>query len=415
VNGKVLRVLNVFLRGMTLVSKFSLIFVLAKYLDAAELGLYGLVVATVTYSLYLVGLDFYSYSNREIIKSSASDWGWMVKSHTVLVFMLYAFCFPVLTMLFFYGYLPWFVAVWFFVLIVTEHLSQEMTRLLVALGRPISASVVLFLRSGLWAIILSGVLVLVPDSRELINVFVVWSIGGASAVVFGAIFLLQVHGFSFRGNVDLKWVFKGVKVAGLLLVATLSVRGIYTLDRYLVESFVGLEALGAYVLFIGICNALMSFLDAAVFSFSYPKLVADWSLGEIERFYTGVVRLAKQTLLVSVGFMVFSYLSIDAVLQFLAEDLFWEYKESFYWLVLSSVFYGLSMVPHYALYAQGHDRLILISHVLGFSVFVLSAWWFSGFYREMAVPFSLVLAFLSIFLMKSVAFVLRRISYSIDS
>ena len=73
------------------------------------------------------------------------------------------------------------------------------------------------------------------------------------------------------------------------------------------------------------------------------------------------------------------------------------------------------MVPHYALYAQGHDRLILISHVLGFSVFVLSAWWFSGFYREMAVPFSLVLAFLSIFLMKSVAFVLRRISYSIDS
>ena len=77
-NGKVLRVLNVFLRGMTLVSKFSLIFVLAKYLDAAELGLYGLVVATVTYSLYLVGLDFYSYSNREIIKSSASDWGWMV-------------------------------------------------------------------------------------------------------------------------------------------------------------------------------------------------------------------------------------------------------------------------------------------------------------------------------------------------
>ena len=52
------RLFNMALRGLTLASKFLLIFFLARFLEPAELGLYGLVVATIGYALYLLGLDF---------------------------------------------------------------------------------------------------------------------------------------------------------------------------------------------------------------------------------------------------------------------------------------------------------------------------------------------------------------------
>ena len=51
------RMTNIGLRFSTLGVRFLLIFFLAKYLDAASVGYYGLFAATVSYALYFVGLD----------------------------------------------------------------------------------------------------------------------------------------------------------------------------------------------------------------------------------------------------------------------------------------------------------------------------------------------------------------------
>jgi hypothetical protein len=53
-----IRLINISLRGMTLVSKFLLIFFLAGFLEPKELGLYGLLAATIGYSMYLLGFEF---------------------------------------------------------------------------------------------------------------------------------------------------------------------------------------------------------------------------------------------------------------------------------------------------------------------------------------------------------------------
>lgn len=74
------RLINIALRGMTLGSKFLLIFFLARFLEPAELGLYGLLVATIGYALYLLGLDFYTYSTREILKRERNEWGGLLKN-----------------------------------------------------------------------------------------------------------------------------------------------------------------------------------------------------------------------------------------------------------------------------------------------------------------------------------------------
>ena len=70
----ILRASNLGLRGATLLSRFLLIFVLAKFLEPAEVGLYGLFVGTVTYFVMAVGFDFYTHASRDLIMSDQSQW-----------------------------------------------------------------------------------------------------------------------------------------------------------------------------------------------------------------------------------------------------------------------------------------------------------------------------------------------------
>ena len=74
------RVLNIGLRIATLASRFLFIFFLAKYLDSASFGYYGLFAAAVSYCLYFVGMDFYTYVTREILKTPNDQRGRLLKA-----------------------------------------------------------------------------------------------------------------------------------------------------------------------------------------------------------------------------------------------------------------------------------------------------------------------------------------------
>ena len=71
------RAFNMGLRGLALVAKFALLFVLARFLTPAEVGLYGLLAATgaglptvITTSTYTVDEDF---SEAEIVVPELGD------------------------------------------------------------------------------------------------------------------------------------------------------------------------------------------------------------------------------------------------------------------------------------------------------------------------------------------------------
>lgn len=144
----VIRLTNLGLRGTTLVSKFLLIFMLARFLEPAELGLYGLLTVTISYALYFLGFDFYIFTTREILKAEPENRGQLLKSQIALSLILYAVFLPLSVGLFVVGLLPWWLLPWFLALLVLEHITQELNRLLVALQRQLVASWVLFSEQG---------------------------------------------------------------------------------------------------------------------------------------------------------------------------------------------------------------------------------------------------------------------------
>ncbi len=395
------RLLNVALRGITLASKFLLIFFLARFLEPAELGLYGLITATISYALYLLGLDFYAFTTRELIRVERSQWGRVLKGQGALTALLYCVLLPLVCLIFVRQLLPWSLAGWFFVLLIVEHVTQELSRMFIAISEQLIASLLLFLRSGVWAIAVAGLMLFEPNSRTLDFVMTAWTFGGFSALLLGVYKIIQLKMGGWHDSVDWKWIRQGLRIAIPLLIATLAIRGVFTLDRYWFEALAGLEILGAYVLFMGVSNALMSFLDAGVFAFSYPGLIAAHSKQDASAFRQGLRRLLGQTLLLTAAFAVIALLLIGPLLQWLDRPLYMAQENLFPWILLTTVLYAISMVPHYALYAQGHDRPIIQSHVASFLAFIPATWLFSFYSPLLAVPLGLSAAFTLVLLWKS--------------
>ncbi|MDR8236477.1 hypothetical protein FPK75_25045, partial [Acinetobacter baumannii] len=77
--------------------------------------------------------------------------------------------------------------------------------------------------------------------------------------------------FSKSQIIQIEWLKSGLKICIPLLISTLILRAITTVDRLWLEQLEGLKVIAAYSLFIGLTNAIISFLETEVFSFIYPK------------------------------------------------------------------------------------------------------------------------------------------------
>lgn len=398
------RFLNLTLRAATLVSKFALIFMLAKFLEPLEVGLYGLLSATVFYVLMALGFDFYTYATREMILTDRKHWAGMLRDQGVFYGITYTALLPPCLLLFWLGLLPWQLAVWFFPLLALEHLAQELNRLLVAISEPLWASIVLFVRSGAWALAAAAWMWLDPAQRSLEFVLAAWAMGVLAACLLGASRLRELDATSLRRAVDRKWIRQGIRIAFPFVLATLSLRALYTVDRYWLEALGGLEVLAAYVLFVGIANAIMSFLDAAVFTFAYPALIAAAGKSDQSDFDRKMRHLARQTLLVTVGLSIAALLCAGPVIDWLDRPSYAEHFSLLYWTVLSAALSCLSMVPHYGLYARRKDQPIIFSHLASLPIFVAATLASLPLLGMAAVPAAMAVAFLFLLLAKLAAF-----------
>lgn len=387
------RIFNVGLRGLTLLSKFVLVFFLAKFLEPGLLGLYGLLAAAIGYSLYVLGFDFYNFSTREIIASSSREWLRIVRDQSVFYLIMYFFFMPVVLVVFYMGLLPWNFFAWFLVLLFLEHFAQEMNRILVAMSEQLFASLVLFLRSGIWCLAVVLFMWLNEGLRQLEFILAGWAIGAFSACALSLLKLRSLDRSALCLPIDWRWMRRGVKIAAPLLVASLAVRGIFTFDRYWVESVTNLEVLGAYVLFISMAVAVLSFLDAGVVVFFYPKLVAAAKAKEFAVFRL-VMRSFSVNIIVVTAFLVICCWAIaNPLLAWVGNDIYIQYLYLLHWLLLAITFYSLSMIPHVALYAFDKDKTITYSQLAALIAFLIAAYFYSDAYGAQAIAWAICAAF----------------------
>jgi len=393
------------LRGVTLLSKFILMVFLAKLVPPEDVGLYGLFLVTVTFALDVVGLDFYTYAQREMLSRARAEWWGVVRNQLSFYGVTYVIVLPVVLLIFLGGLLPWSLVGWFYLLLTLEYLSQECFRLLVAVQKPVAANLALFLRSGAWVYVVVAALWYRPNLRELSSVWLGWSIGSGMSILLAIYFLREVFRQQWRttSQVDWPWIRRGLRVAVIFLSGTLIFRFMFSVDRYVLDFIAGREAVGVYTFFMSIANAMIAVVEAGVVLQYYPKMIQAFRRGDIET-YRGHYKMLLFGIVVSIT----AYLGgigivISPVLKFVGREEYISQIGVLWCLLAAMSIYALGLVPHYELFARGGDKYILGSNLVAVAVLLMAFAVFAGSRSAMGVALAINAAMIGLSATKQVA------------
>lgn len=345
-------------------------FFMARYLTQEELGIYGLFTATLSIALYFLGMDFYVFNTREILKREEADRTGLIRDQLVFHGIGFLVILPLLLGVFYLKILPWKYAPYFYLILICEHLSQESHRLLVTLSKAAIANLVLFFRGGIWVYFILGIGLSLKEAQNLKLIWLGWMGGVLASLGLSAYILKSLDWESAsKKPVDWRWIFKGVQTSLSFFTSTLAILGIQFLDRYLIEHYHGKGMVGTYTFYTSIANVIQVFVFTGIIAPLYPQIVAAYQSHHLEK-YQRLMSKMSLAILASVFLLaVTSVLCIYPVIDLIQKPFYLQHLPT-YWLLLAAT--GLASfaeIPHYALYVRQKDRKILWSTL---STFILS-------------------------------------------
>ncbi len=410
-----IRLISSALRLAALGARFLLFFVLALYLPANEVGVFGLISATINYAAAFVGIDFYQYSNRELRQSPKEHHISVIHSSILLYCVMYVVAIPLFSIAFHVGLIDWsyfYIAIG---ILILEHAGQELYRILVMLEKPIVAGATLFLRLGFWVFALACAMYLNPESRNIETVLWAWWLGTISAFCLALRPILALTNGRLPRPMGKAWLFKGLRASMPLLVGTLCLRATVTFDRYLMEIETSRELLGVYVFFAGMAAALPAILEAGVFSFRSPKLISAAQNPISDDHRSILMRILIETIIVSILFLGASILAYQFIGDLMSAKTYSENLDLLLVCVVSQIALSLSNVFHFAIYGMRLDKHIIMSNVFGLISFLASFHFFSIFFDRLSVPLALVVCNTTVLTCKCVVYLKYSNARSGDS
>ncbi|CAI8753363.1 hypothetical protein DMX05_12710 [Pseudomonas soli] len=367
-----LRLLNIGIRGGTVLGRFMLIIFLAKFLPKSELGKFGVFVATVLLCVLLVSFEFNKYMYRELFAHGEDVRAKILNTHLKAVFCLYLFSVPLIYTVFHFGlistdYIFHFYAVLFLVLV-----SLEMEALLVVLGNQLPASFIFCTQTSLWVFFAIPVLYLFPEYRSLEFVYSSWIMGATLSIVVALWFLRKNKVTISSRGMGGEWVRKGFKKCAIFLLSSLMLKLLLTIDRYTMEFHATPEMVGTYVFYVSVVMGVFNFLEPAVFSFVYPRLLRfhkeanhnGYEAAHKELIYSTVIGVALLSF--ALGYIV------PQVIKLLGLHAYEHDLGSLWFVISAGAVYMLGFIPHYVLYSRGRFNWLSYANAAALGAFLVA-------------------------------------------
>ncbi len=359
---------NLVLRGLAISGRFLVLIGIGRYLTEGDLGIYGLFYSTIILSLYFIGLDFYTFSTREIIAAEVTDRLLIVRNQIVFHLLSYIIVLPMLLPVFFYQIIPFEFMIWFFLILIFEHLSQEFFRIFIALSRSVFANFTAFIRSGLWVFILAGLWAF--NITSLINlkvILIAWSMGSALSVLISFVYLkIVVPGSITRSKLEWRWIKQGLITALPFFIGSVCYKIIEHANRYFIDFFYDKELVGIFTFYSGIANIITVIVNTAVIIIVYPRLYELYINKEWEKYRSERRKFYRNVLLLSLGSGVILLFLINPLLNLIGKaGAFLPHLETFWYLIIANVIFNVSLIPHFLLYVQRRDVPIMTITLIG--------------------------------------------------
>ena len=368
-----------FLRGISIVAKFVFTALFFKFSEAG-FGEYSLVATTILLLVFLMGMDFYSYANRAVLAPDSNPQK-IIFNQFSLYAILYILLAPVVYLVFkaadfnsdYFGL--------FFLVLITEHLNFEFYRLLFVFKKPLAANLNLFLRNGLW-VLAASIWLLVYQQIDVKTVLWFWLIGDLAALMFSlAISWSKRHKISLQNfKWDKSWIIKGLIVSLPYILGSLAYKTIEFSDRYLIDYFMGKQAVGVYAFFANMANVLNIVIFTLVISVLYPTLVESIMHKNQSLFNKIFRQFRKEIILYSIVIGVGLLIFLPVVLYVIGKTQYVDKLYIFVLLLLANMVLNFSFLYHFIIYAHHEDWRIFRATGLAAVLNIVLNWFLIPFW-----------------------------------
>ena len=354
--------LDLFFRFAGISGKFSVVFLLTKNISLEFQGEYTLINTNIALLIIFLGLDFYIYSNRVIVKQ-VDKLVFIFKNSLVFYGIMYLFFVPVLIYMTHSGLVPKNLAVLFFFLTITEHLSQELFRIYIAIEKATLANILFFLRTGTWSWAISIYLIFIENSNvTLFNILMVWLVFSFISVIIGLFFIPNIKSFN-KEKIDKKIIYEGAKVALLMFVSTIFLKVTEYSDRYFINYFLGKKELGVYAFYYQISNIINVIIFTLYISYAYPRILKIVYNSDLIGLNKEKKKLTNSTLIIILIALFLSLIILPYILDLIGKSELTNKINVVYILIFASLFFNMSFSSHFVLIAEEKEKLILKASV----------------------------------------------------
>lgn len=390
-----LKLINVLLRVGGVGSKFIILTLMSKYFDVNVFGNYGLITSLITILIFALGLDFYNFSIRDILKTESKQ---DVVNKVISTLLLYAviylvFCCIAYLMFGNVSYLKPYVSL-VIGLGITEHISQEIYRLLIGFKKVLFANILLFIRTMGWSIIIvfyyfNNIEITIGDILSL------WLTANVLTIITVIIYtVFKNYNNILNGKIVVDWIKTGLKVCAVFLIATISLKMMEYANRFIVDLFMGEKMAGIFLFYSNVSMLITVYVNTTVISFELPELIASSDSPRVFK----LLKKFKKSLLTHV------IISAIFILLIIKPLLIWQHKVEFeayapllFFMLIGVGLMNYSLIYHFKLYIFHKDQSLLkvmvIAAFLSLTLTVIFTYFFGIYGTASAFLISCILLF----------------------
>jgi len=316
--------------------------------------------------------------------------------------LVYVIVLPLLLTVFTIGIIKTEFIIYFYLILIFEHLSQELYRLYTTLQKPIFANLLLFIRTGIWVYVVITLWYLnVEGMMNLETVWYGWSVGSFISILIGIIYLKRDYNLkSLTEKIDWLWIKNGVKISIPFFIGTLAYKVTEFSDRYMIDYYMTIADVGIYTFFAGIANTINIIVFTLVTMIYYPILVEQYQNKKMDMFKKTLRVFSIKTITFSIISSIGILLLIGSVLNFMSKIEFQNNIEVLWLLIIANIILNISYIPHYVLYAAHKDIIIRNATLISAGINIVLNLIFIKYYGIIGAAMATLISFMVIFILK---------------
>jgi O-antigen/teichoic acid export membrane protein len=340
---------------------------MGKYFRLEDIGIYGLIFGVIMMGVAFLGFRMDYVVSRNLVTAGPLDALSRMRDQSIFYFMNYAVA--IIIGIFFAvvvksGLSPKFVA-YSIVLLILESYGNLCYNNMNSLSRPMTASVLFFIRSSLWIAPLIGIWVFLPSLRSVDTILISWTVGAAISVVANLVLLKNLP-WAELSKVPIDWprIVSDVGKSVPIWVGALGLSAGAYIDRFVGAHFLGLKEAGIAAFYFSFTYSLLTLIQSGVLTIAYPKLIRFNSEGNVSAFWQESrevgISVAAFAAVISIGIGA----AVPMLGHFIGRHELVSEAPTL-WLMLVGIFIrSIAETLYYVLFARHQDRPIWLGNLL---------------------------------------------------